>query len=226
MAKKARWERRKAERPDEILDAALECFAAKGFTATRMDDVAARAGVTKGTVYLYFKTKEDLFKELVRARLVPNIAALETAAVGAASSAELLDRLFHVWTERLLPSKVSVLPKLIIAEAGNFPELAAFYLKEAIHRGLGLLRGLVKRGVETGEFRPVDADHVVYCIIAPLLFSLLWRHSFEPHDAKPLDVAALRTAHLDLLLHGLLRSEDPTKPRSAASAKPRKRGAS
>src|SRR5436853_277648 len=143
-----------------------------------MDDVAAQAGVTKGTVYLYFKTKEDLFKELVRSRLVPNIAALEsTAAAGAVSAAELLQGLFHIWTERVLPSKVSVLPKLIIAEAGNFPDLAAFYLKEVVHRGLGLLRSLVKYGVERGEFRPVDADHVAYCIVAPLLFSILWRHS-------------------------------------------------
>ena len=227
MRKKTpRWERRKAERPDEILDAALECFAAKGFAATRMDEVAARAGVTKGTVYLYFKTKEDLFKELVRSRLVPNIAALETAAAGAASAAELLGRLFHVWTTHVLPSKVSVLPKLIIAEAGNFPDLAAFYLNEVVHRGLALLRGLVKRGVDAGEFRAVDADHVAYCIVAPLIFSVLWRHSFEPHDAKPLDVGALGQTHLDLLLHGLLMSGSETKGRPSTPAQPRKRGAS
>jgi AcrR family transcriptional regulator len=222
--KEPRWERRKAERPDEILDAALECFADRGFAATRMDEVAARAGVTKGTVYLYFRTKEDLFKELVRTRLSPHIAAVESAAAaGAASTGELLQRLFQVWTERLFPSKASILPKLIIAEAGNFPDLAAFYLKEVIHRGIGLLRNLVKRGVAAGEFRPVDADHVAYCIVAPLLFSVLWRHSFERHDTKPLDVAALGKAHLDLLLHGLLKPKRAANSRPAAAPR-RKRG--
>jgi len=91
-----------------------------------MDEVAARAGVTKGTVYLYFKTKEDLFKELVRTKLVANIAALETAATAPASAADLLQRFLRIWGERVMTSKVSVLPKLIISEAGNFPELAAF----------------------------------------------------------------------------------------------------
>jgi len=217
MGKKApRWERRKEERPEEILDAALEAFAAKGFAATKMDEVAARAGVTKGTVYLYFKTKEDLFKELVRTKLVANIAALETAATAPASAADLLQRFLRIWGERVMTSKVSVLPKLIISEAGNFPELAAFYLQEVIHRGLGLVRSLVNRGIEEGAFRPVDAEHAVFCIIGPLLLSAIWRHSFERHDVKPLDVNALGNAHLDLLLHGLLKPNGRAKDHASA----------
>src|SRR5262245_37923422 len=149
-----KWKRRKDARPAEILDAALDLFAERGFAATRMDDVAARAGVTKGTVYLYFKTKEELFKALVRAELLPNLAAVEQAA-GTEPAADLLERLVHMWTERVLPSRVGVLPKLIIAEAGNFPELAKFYLHEVIHRGLALVRGVIARGVAAGEFRPV-----------------------------------------------------------------------
>ena len=198
-----RWKRRKAARPAEILNAALDCFAERGFAATRMDDVAARAGVTKGTVYLYFKTKEELFKALVRSELLPNIERLEAAAAADVPAAVLIERLLAVWAAQVVPSRVSVLPKLMIAEAGNFPELAKFYLHEVVHRALALLRSVLRRGVEAGEFRPVDADHVAYCVLAPLLFSVLWRHSFEPHDEAPLDTAALCRAHLDTLLHGL-----------------------
>jgi AcrR family transcriptional regulator len=197
-----RWKRRKAARPAEILDAALDCFAERGFTATRMDDVAVRAGVTKGTVYLYFKTKEELFTALVRSKLLPIIERLEAASADAPATV-LLERLMAIWAEHVVPSRASVLPKLIIAEAGNFPELAKFYLDEVIHRGRALLGSVLRRGVQTGEFRPIDVDSVVYCVIGPLLFSVYWRHSFEPHDEAPLDVAALCRAHLDTLLNGL-----------------------
>src|SRR5262245_29407033 len=160
----ARWKRRKAARPAEILDAALACFAERGFAATRMDDVAARAGVTKGTVYLYFQTKEELFKALVRTQLVPNIERLEQITAQDVPASELIERLLAVWAGHIVPSPVSVLPKLMIAEAGNFPDLAKFYLEEAAHRGLALLRSILRRGVESGEFRPLDVDHVAYCV--------------------------------------------------------------
>lgn len=205
-----RWKRRKAARPAEILDAALDCFAERGFAATRMDDVAVRAGVTKGTVYLYFETKEELFTALVRSQLLPTIERLEAAASADVPATVLLERLMAIWAEHVVPSRVSVLPKLIIAEAGNFPEMAKFYLDEVIHRARALLGSVLRRGVQTGEFRPIDVDHVVYCVIGPLLFSVLWRHSFEPHDEAPLDVAALCRAHLDTLLNGLRRTGGET----------------
>src|SRR5262245_15098410 len=110
-----RWRRRKAARPAEILSAALDCFAERGFAATRLDDVAARAGVTKGTLYLYFPGKEELFKALVRQELLPNIERLEAAAAGAGSAAEMLGRLVAVWAEHVAPSRIAVLPKLMIA---------------------------------------------------------------------------------------------------------------
>src|SRR3954469_2599037 len=135
----ARWRRRKEARPAEILAAALDCFAERGFAATRMDDVAARAGVTKGTVYLYFQTKQEMFEALVRSELLPNVERLEAAAADA-SATVFLERLLDVWATHVFPSRVSVLPKLMIAEAGNFPELARFYLEEVVHRALGLLR--------------------------------------------------------------------------------------
>jgi AcrR family transcriptional regulator len=198
----ARWKRRKAARPAEILDAALDCFAERGFTATRMDDVAVRAGVTKGTVYLYFKTKEELFTALVRSKLLPNIERLEAASADAPAPV-LLERLMAMWAEHLVPSRASVLPKLIMAEAGNFPELAKFYLDEVIHPARAQLASVLRRGVQTGEFRPIDVDSIVYCVLGPLLFAVYWRHSFEPLDEAPLDVAALCRTHLDTLLNGL-----------------------
>src|SRR5262245_31139886 len=205
MNEQARWRRRKDARPAEILAAALECFAERGFAATRMDDVAARAGVTKGTVYLYFQSKEELFKALVRSELLPNIERLEAVASMPGPAPAMIEGLLAVWAGHVYPSKMSVLPKLILSEAGNFPDLAKFYLDEVARRGLKLLRSILRRGVEAGEFRPIDVDHVAYCVIGPLLFSVLWRHSFGPHDDAPLDIAALCRAHLDTLLNGLRR---------------------
>jgi AcrR family transcriptional regulator len=206
-----RWKRRKEARPAEILDAALDCFAERGFAATRMDDVAARAGVTKGTVYLYFESKEELFKALVRTELLPNIERLEAAASMPGPASTLIEGLLGIWAGHVYPSKVSVLPKLILSEAGNFPDLAKFYYEEAVQRALKLLRSVLRRGVETGEFRPIDVDHVAYCVIGPLLFSVLWRHSFGPLDKAPLDIAALCRAHLDMLLNGLRPAEEKHK---------------
>jgi hypothetical protein len=133
---------------------------------------------------------------------LPIIERLEAASADVPATV-LLERLMVIWAEHVVPSRGSVLPKLIIAEAGNFPELAKFYLNEVIHRGRALLGSVLRRGVQTGEFRPIDVDRVVYCVIGPLLFSVLWRHSFEPHDEASLDVAALCRAHLDTLLNGL-----------------------
>ncbi len=211
----AKWKRRKDARPAEILDAALDLFAERGFTATRMDDVAVRAGVTKGTVYLYFKNKEELFKALVRAELLPNLAAVEDAAE-TEPAGNLLERLVHMWTDRVLPSRVGVLPKLMIAEAGNFPDLAKFYLNEVVHRGLALVRRVITRGVVAGDFRPVDVNQVAYLVIAPLLLTVLWKHSFGPHEDRPMDAAALIRSHVDVLLNGL------KKPDRKAARGPRK----
>ncbi len=199
----ARWRRRKEARPVEILEAALACFRERGFAATRLEEVAARAGVTKGTIYLYYPSKEELFKAVVRGQLLPNLERLEAALAGPGPAADLLEFLFTVWARDVLTSSISVLPKLVLAEAGNFPELARFYLEAVVHRGLGLIAAVLRRGILAGEFRPVDVDHVVFSVIAPLLLTALWQHSLGPHDDRPLDAAAVLSAHLDLLLHGL-----------------------
>ena len=212
---RTRWQRRKAARPAEILSAALDCFAERGFAATRLEDIAARAGVTKGTLYLYFPNKEELFKALVRQELLPNVERLEGAAAGPGSAADVLGQLVAVWVGHVAPSRIAVLPKLIIAEAGNFPELAKFYHREVIDRAFKLLRSILRRGVESGEFRPVDVEHTAFCVVGPLLLSVLWKHSLGPHADHPLDIAALGRAHLDALLNGLRRPKRPTTRRSS-----------
>ena len=198
-----RWRRRKEARPDEILAAALASFAERGFAATRLEDVAARAGVSKGTLYLYFNGKEQLFEAVVRARLLPNLERLEALlATFEGPSASLLERLLLTMAE-VVGSQLGAIPKLVIAEAGNFPELARFYLEEVVRRGLRLIGAILRRGIERGEFRAVDVDHVVYCVIAPMLIAALWKNSLEPYDERTLDAQALARAHLDLLLRGL-----------------------
>jgi AcrR family transcriptional regulator len=199
----ARWRRRKAARPAEILAAALSSFAERGYAATRLDDVAARAGVTKGTLYLYFPSKEELFKAVVRQSVVPNIARNEAmVAESNEPSVVLLEKLVRQWVE-MARTPMSALPKLIFTEAGNFPDLARFYLDEVAGRGLRLLQRVLERGVERGEFRPLDTAVAARCVVAPMLIAMLWRHSFERHDHCNVDIAALCHTHIELLKHGL-----------------------
>ena len=198
-----RWRRRKEARPDEILAAALASFAERGFAATRLEDVAARAGISKGTLYLYFKSKEELFEAVVRARLLPNLERVEAlAATFEGPSRLLLERLL-LTIAGVVGSQVGGIPKLVIAEAGNFPELARFYLDAVVRRGLRLIGTILRRGIERGEFRAVDVDRAVFCVIAPMLIAALWKNSLEAYDDATLDTEALVRAHLDLLLRGL-----------------------
>jgi AcrR family transcriptional regulator len=201
---RARWRRRKEARPAEILDAALACFTEHGFAATRLDEVARRAGVTKGTLYLYFDNKEDLFKAVVRRTVIPNIEKIEAIIYDTAAPASLLlERLIRNWVEIIL-SPASAIPKLMVAEAGNFPDLARFYLDEVVHRGMTPVRRVLCAGIERGEFRAVDVESAVVCVLAPLLFTMLWRHSLGRHEPGVPDPAMLCAAHLHLLLGGLL----------------------
>jgi AcrR family transcriptional regulator len=204
-----RWHRRKEARPGEILGAALTCFAERGFAATRLDDVAQRAGVTKGTLYLYFPNKEELFKAVVAQALVPSLERGE-ALLGEAderraesgSAAALLTELIRGWAE-LARSPASAIPKIIVSEAGNFPDLARFYRKHVVDRGMALMRRVLELGIARGEFRAGKIDDTVRCIVAPLLWAMLWRHSLGRHEPTGFDPDALCETHLQLLLNGL-----------------------
>ncbi len=199
-----RWRRRKDARPQEILDAALAEFASRGFAAARMEDIAARAGVTKGTVYLYFDSKEEVFKSLVRESIGSEIdARLAAATQFAGRAADLLTLILRAIGQFVLTSDRAALPKIIMAEAGNFPELVRFYRDEVIEKGIGLLSSVIARGIANGEFRRVDPQHVARICIAPLLLAAFWRLTFAPFDPQPYDLDGLVEAHIDMLLAGL-----------------------
>lgn len=167
---KPRWERRKDERPQELLAAALDLFVDKGFAATRLNDVAARAGVSKGTLYLYFTNKEDLFKAVVRENLVPLLDEAEALIDSFdGHSADLFRDIMLGWWQRIGDTKLSGITKLMMAESGNFPELAQFYHKEMIVRGNAMISRILERGVARGEFRAIDPHLTTQAIIAPMI---------------------------------------------------------
>jgi AcrR family transcriptional regulator len=199
----ARWRRRKEARPSEIGRAALECFAERGFAGSSLDEIAARAGVTKGTLYLYFPNKEALFKEVVRQALVPQIAAFEERIKQGAPASHQLEQIIAGWPEIIASPNLGFIPKLMIAEAGNFPDLAQFYLREVIGRARRLIVGILRRGMARGEFRRLDPRSAFLSVIGPLLLAVLWRHSFERHDDAPLDVKALCRTHAAIVIGGL-----------------------
>ncbi len=198
--------RRKDARPGELIAAALDLFVDKGYSATRVEEVAQRAGVSKGTLFLYFASKEDLFKAVVRAHLSEHLSRWNDEIDHFdGSSADMLRYALLSWWENIGSTKASGIPKLMMSEAGNFPELAAFYRLEVIEPGNALLSRILQRGVARGEFRPVDPQHGVYLLLAPLLFLALWKHSFGPccGQLAQIDPNAYLETQLEMLLHGL-----------------------
>jgi AcrR family transcriptional regulator len=206
-AGKPRWTRRKDVRPSEITVAALEVFVERGFAATRLEDVAARAGVSKGTVYLYFANKAELFKAVVRQALLPNLETAEALTeTFPGSRRELLVQLVSAMARTIASSPVSGIPKLVISEAGNFPEIAEFYHREVILRARALLERILAEGVRRGEFRPLDTAYVWRLVMAPLVLGMVWKHSFQAFDAEPLDFERYVRTHLEVLFNGIAGS--------------------
>jgi AcrR family transcriptional regulator len=183
---KPRWERRKDARPQELLAAALEQFVERGYAATRLEDVAKRAGVSKGTLYLYFANKEELFKAVVRDNIVATIGQAEQdAATFDGPSGELLGALLMKWWEEICATPLGGITKLMLAEGNNFPELAQFYNHEVVARGSSLFTRVLARGVERGEFRPLDPVIMTQVLIAPVIMLMMWTHSFMPTCDMP-----------------------------------------
>ena len=199
-------ERRKQDRPGELLLAALDLFVEKGFAATRVEEVALRAGVSKGTLFLYFPSKEDLFKAVVRENVVHSVVQ------GAAEieqfkghCGELLEWMLLQWWHRYGATKASGISKLIMSEATNFPELAAFYRQEVIEPGQALVRTVLQRAIDQGEFRPVDVELALHSVMAPLLFLVMWKHSMGPccPVSEQIQPEQFITQHAQLLVRGL-----------------------
>jgi AcrR family transcriptional regulator len=206
--------RRKQARPGELLDAALDLFVEKGFAATRSEEVAARAGVSKGTLFLYFPSKEELFKAVVRENMSGRFAEWqEEFETFEGSTADMVRYCMRVWWERIGATRASGITKLMISEARNFPELAAFYQQEVIRPGTELVRRILQRGVERGEFRAIDVDYTVFGIVAPMIFLIMMKHSLGacvPQD-YPLDPERYIAAQVETLLQGLCLRGDPGK---------------
>ncbi|MBI5716276.1 MAG: TetR/AcrR family transcriptional regulator [Burkholderiales bacterium] len=200
-------QRRKEARPQELLDAALELFVEKGFAATRAEEVAQRAGVSKGTLYLYYPSKEELFKAVVRQNLGSLIAeGKEAVAQFAGRSADLLVELMLTWWERIGRTRAAGIHKIIIAEVRNFPELAQFYADEVIVPADELFCAVVQRGVTSGEFRDLPLHETAQALMAPMIFLALHQHSVGAcpmQGCATLDPESMLRTHLDLVLHGL-----------------------
>lgn len=203
-APEPRWQRRAEARPQELLEAALAEFVARGYASTRLEEVARRAGVSKGTLYLYYENKAELFKAVVRKSLVANLDEAEAAIAGyQGSSRELLAYLLSEFTRRVSDSPLSGIPKLVLAEAGNFPEIAGFYYEEVVGRGRRLIQDVLQRGMDRGEFRPMDLDYAWRVVIAPVMLGILWKHTFAALEPKGFEFERHLCSHMDLLFDGL-----------------------
>ena len=213
-------QRRKEARPHELLEAALELFVEKGYAATRSEEVAARAGVAKGTLYLYYPSKEELLKEVIRHNVVNQIAeGLEIVRAFEGPSAELLGNVLRLWWQRVGETRASGILKLMMSEVGNFPEIAQFYLDEVALPADRMIAGIVQRGIDRGEFRQVKVADVVHALVAPLLFLVMNKHSLGASSAHAkLDPHAIIEAQIDLVLHGL-----QTAPQAKAGRPPLRR---
>jgi TetR/AcrR family transcriptional regulator len=218
----AKRTRRKNARPGELLAAALALFVEKGYAATRVEEVAQRAGVSKGTLFLYFPSKDELFKAVVRENIAgrfPEWNAEFDAFSG--STTDLLRHFMHMWWARLGATPASGLTKLMMSEASNFPELAAFYQREVIEPGHTLIRRILQRGMARGEFRAIDLEYGVYTVLAPMIFLMTWRHSFGAcaGSCAQLQPEAYLEVQVQTLLHGLSLPAQHTPPRSPSRKK-------
>ena len=205
-AAKPRKRERKDNRPEEIVDAAFEEFAAKGYADTRLEDVAARAKVSKGLPYLYFKTKEELFKAVIRSVISPVFDQMRKRMLATdLSSEEFLRGPFLSFIQELVKSRRMLIARLLIAEGHKHPELTAFYYDHVIAKGKETLRAFIDRGVERGEFRETALRDFPQLIIAPALMAVVWRSLFERH--VHLDTDALLKTHVELVLDAIRAPE-------------------
>jgi AcrR family transcriptional regulator len=200
-----KWRRRSEARPGEIIEAALAVFAEKGFAAARLDDIAARAGISKGALYLYFETKQDLFRAVVREAVAPNLA---TVAAFVSKSplpfGDLIRLIFARIAEVVTERKLGAVAKMVIGESRNFPELAKVWHEDVVSRMLDAIGGAVAAAQARGEVRSGDPRLYVMSLAGPLLMGVLWREVFVPVGVQPIDLKALLAQHAEVVLGGML----------------------
>ena len=200
---RTRRRRRKEARPSELTAAALALFVEKGFAGTRLEDIALHAGVAKGTLYLYFDSKEALFRAVIEEGMVAVLAAAEQRLSDFQGSAgDLLQQLLCTWWEQIGCTPLAGVTKLIACESKNFPEVAHYYHEQVLERGRALLRTALRRGMVSGEFRRMDVEAAIDVIMAPLLMLAISRFSLSFCCQESTPETYLQT-HFDLLLHGL-----------------------
>jgi AcrR family transcriptional regulator len=204
--KQPKFQRRAEDRPGEICSAALEVFSEKGFAAAKLDEIARRAGVSKGTLYLYFKDKEDLFRAVVRTTVVPNIDAMRATVEGADLPFAQVVRIvlpgFAAITGRV---RLGAVAKMVIGESRNFPELAKVWHDEVVTKALGMIGGLIERAQAKGEVRAGDPRLHAFTLMGPMMMGVLWRETLQPAGGAPLDLEALAKQHAETVLAGLLK---------------------
>lgn len=200
-----KWQRRKEARPAEIVAAALAVFAEKGFASARTEDIAARAGISKGALYLYFPTKEDLFRAVVHEAVVPNIEAL-TAQMRAADMpfAALVRTMLPRFAEMVLITRLGAVAKMVVGESGNFPELARVWYDSVISRAIGMLSGLIADAQQRGEIRPGDPRTHAFSIMGPMMMGVIWHETFSPIGGEAIDLPAVARQHVETVLGGML----------------------
>ena len=204
--RKPKWQRRAEDRPREICGAALEVFSEKGFAAAKLDEIARRAGVSKGTLYLYFEDKEALFRAVVRDTVAPNIDKIRTMTGGT-------EVLFADVVRMLLPrfaviagqARVGAVAKMVIGESRNFPELAKVWHDEVVTKALGMIGGLIERAQAKGEVRAGDPLLHAFTMMGPMLMGMLWHETLEPAGGAPINLEALAKQHAETILAGLLK---------------------
>lgn len=199
-----KFRRRKDERPAEIVAAALEVFAEKGFAAARLDEIARRAGVSKGAVYLYFETKEDIFRAVVIQAIAPNVGAVRAMiATHPGPLPDLLRSVAARMGQVIETTPIGGVLKMVVGEARNFPEIARVWHDELVSQALGALAGAIAAAQDRGEVRPGDPRAYALQLISPILVAVLWRETFVPVGAEPFDLRALMAQHVDTILGGM-----------------------
>lgn len=201
-----KWQRRAEERPREICAAALEVFAEKGFAAARLDEIARRAGVSKGTLYLYFKDKEELFRAVVKDAIVPNVEAIIAAISSVDAPFPDVVRMFLAgFAEREARLPVGAVAKMVIGESRNFPELARVWHDEVASKAIGALSGLIERAQQRGEVKAGNPRLYAFSLMGPMVLGALWKTTLQPVGGAPLDLMALAKQHSETVLAGLLK---------------------
>lgn len=204
-----KWRRRKQQRPGDIVAAALQVFAEKGFAGARTEEIAARAGLSKGALYLYFPTKQDLFAAVVQNAVLPNIEAIERHVL--AMDAPFADRLRLMlprFAEVVTRMPIGAVAKMVIGESRNFPELARVWHDKVVLTGVGLLGRMIAQAQARGEVRAGDPRTHAFSIMGPVLVGVLWRETFTPIGGAEIDLPAVARQHVETVLGGLLAKGD------------------